>query len=285
MPNPKNLPHLLKLLDDDSPVVQENVLKELSSFGPSLKRELTRLGIRVNNDLQQKMTNLLEEYNGRWLRESWPKWFDVEGDKEKLEMAMGLLAEYQYGRGYPVQLKTLLDDLANDFRAMTKKQDALTLAHFLFKVRRFKGADADYYNPINSNLIYVIEEKRGIPISLACVYILVGKRLKFDIEGINFPGHFLARAVSSRRSFIVDCYNGGRCLGEQEAVSWNNGPPVPIKDLLPLECDAHTIIARVLRNLVNAYQQEGNINNVELMTELLEKMDNEGESDSEETEE
>ncbi|MGH2567190.1 MAG: transglutaminase-like domain-containing protein, partial [Bacteroidota bacterium] len=161
------------------------------------------------------------------------------------------------------------------------KQDALALAHFLFKVRRLRGADSDYYNPINSNLIYVIEEKRGIPISLACVYILVGRRLKYDIEGINFPGHFLARAVSGKRSFIVDCYNGGRCLGEQEAVSWNNGPPVPITDLLPLECDALTIIARVLRNLTNAYQQEGNVNNVELMTELLEMMESEGEESEE----
>ncbi|MCI0707443.1 MAG: transglutaminase-like domain-containing protein [Ignavibacteriae bacterium] len=285
MPNPKNLPHLLKLLDDDSPVVQENVLKELSSFGPSLKRELAKLNIPVSDDLQQKMTNLLEEYNGRWLREAWHSWFDLENDKEKLEIAMGLLAEYQYGRGYPVQLKTLLDELAEEFRETAKKQDALTLAHFLFKVRRLKGADADYYNPINSNLIYVIEEKRGIPISLACVYILVGKRLQYDVEGINFPGHFLARAVTSKRSFIVDCYNGGRCLGEQEAVSWNNGPPVPIKDLLPLECDAHTIIARVLRNLINAYQQEGNVNNVELMTELLEMMENEGEEGDESEEE
>lgn len=281
MPNPKNLPHLLKLLDDDSPVVQENVLKELSSFGPSLQRELARLHIPVSEDLQQKMTNMLEEYNGRWLRQAWRSWFDKENDKEQLEIALSLLAEYQYGHGYPIQLSTLLDQLADEFRATTKKQDALSLAHFLFKVKRLKGADSDYYNPINSNLVYVIEQKRGIPISLACVYILVGARLKYDIEGVNFPGHFLARANSGKRSFIVDCYNGGRCLGEQEAVSWNNGPPVPITDLLPLECDTPTIIARVLRNLINAYQQEGNVNNVELMTELLEMMETDGEESEE----
>jgi regulator of sirC expression with transglutaminase-like and TPR domain len=277
MADPKNLPHLLRLLDDDSPVVQENVLKELASFGPSLQRELSRLNIPVSDHLQQKMTNLLEEYNSRLLRQSWPRWFDLTRDEEKLESAMSMLAEFYYGQGYPVRLKTLLDQLAEEFRATSKKQDALGLAHFLFKVKRLRGADSDYYNPINSNLLYVIEEKQGIPISLACVYILVGKRLKFDIEGINFPGHFLARAVSGKRSFIVDCYNGGRCLGEQEAVSWNNGPPVPITDLLPLECDATTIIARVLRNLTNAYQQEGNVNSVELMTELLEMMDSRGE--------
>lgn len=277
MPNPENLPHLLKLLDDESPVVQENVVKELASFGPSLQRELARLQLSLSSDLQEKMTNLLEEYNSQWLRQAWPQWFTLANDKEKLEAAMSLLAEFQYGQGYPLRLKTVLDQLADEFRSVSTKQDALGLAHFLFKTKRLRGADSDYYNPINSNLLYVFEEKKGIPISLSCIYILVGKRLKYDIEGINFPGHFLARAVSGKRSFIVDCYNGGRCLGEQEAVSWNNGPPVPITDLLPLECDAPTIIARVLRNLTNAYQQEGNVNKVELMTELLEMMDSDGE--------
>ncbi|MGH2568567.1 MAG: hypothetical protein ACRDGA_09525, partial [Bacteroidota bacterium] len=119
MPNPDNLPHLLKLLDDDSPVVQENVLKELASFGPSLHRELSRLHIALTEDLQQKMTNLLEEYNGRWLRQAWTGWFELEDDKEKLETALSLLAEYQYGRGYPVQLKSLLDQLAQEFRKTT----------------------------------------------------------------------------------------------------------------------------------------------------------------------
>jgi regulator of sirC expression with transglutaminase-like and TPR domain len=279
MANPEHLPHLLKLLDDDSPVVQENVLKELASFGPMLSKELARLNIPVSEDQHQRMTSLLEEFNARWLREAWPTMIAIEGDKARLEQAMTLLAEFQYGRGYPVPLASLLDDLASEFRRTSRKKDPLALAYFLFQTKRLRGAEADYYNVLNSNLIYVIEERRGIPISLACIYILVGHRLGFDVEGINMPGHFLARAVFNKQSFIVDCFNGGRCLTENEAVSWNNNAPVPISELLPLECDSTTIIARAVRNLINAYQQEGQESTVALMTELLQMMDSETEDD------
>ncbi|HLE33186.1 MAG TPA: hypothetical protein VJB38_11320, partial [Bacteroidota bacterium] len=52
-PDPKQLPHLLRLLDDDSPVVQETIVKELLAFGPSLQRELERLKITLSKDQQQ----------------------------------------------------------------------------------------------------------------------------------------------------------------------------------------------------------------------------------------
>jgi regulator of sirC expression with transglutaminase-like and TPR domain len=276
MGNPKQLPYLIKLLDDDSPIVQESVLKELASFGPSLHRELSRMNIAISDDQQQKMHSLLEEYNRKWLLEQWPVVLEMKEEKEQLEVAMELIAEFQYGRGYPVKLATLLDGLTEEFRLTSKKQDALGLAHFLFRVKQLKGAESDYYNPINSNLVYVIEEKRGIPISLACVYLLVAHRLHFDVEGINMPGHFLARAIKGKQSYVIDCFNGGRILAENEAVSWNNGPPVPITDLLKLECTPLVILTRALRNLANAYKQEQSEENSQLMTKLFQMMDEPG---------
>ncbi len=279
MANPDNLPYLLKLLDDDSPVVQESVLMELSSFGPRLSKELARLKIPVSEDQHLRMTSLLQEFNARWLLSEWPAMLAMTADKERLEKAMTLIGQFQYGRGYPVPLATLLNELAKEFRHANHKQNPLALAYFLFQTKRLRGTDSDYYNPLNSNLVYVIEERRGIPISLACIYILVGHRLGFDVEGINMPGHFLARAIFNKQSYVVDCFNGGRCMTENEAVSWNHGAPVPIADLLPLECDSTTIIARALRNLINAYQQENHEPNMRLMTELLQMMNADTEDD------
>ncbi len=45
----------------------------------------------------------------------------------------------------------------------------------------------DYGDPQNSNLVHVITRRAGLPISLACVYILVGQRMGLAIEGCNFP--------------------------------------------------------------------------------------------------
>ena len=43
MPDPEQLPHLLRLLDDESTTVQKAVAEALSAFGPSLEQELAQL--------------------------------------------------------------------------------------------------------------------------------------------------------------------------------------------------------------------------------------------------
>ncbi|MBI4436633.1 MAG: hypothetical protein HY590_04395 [Candidatus Omnitrophica bacterium] len=269
MPDPKKLPYLLKLLEDESQLVQEAVLKELAAFGPSLEEELARLPEAMNAQKRQVLKTLLADDERKWLKQIWPSWFRLEGDREKLEAALTLLSEFQSGRHYPAKLKALLDVLSEEYQASTPQKDEATLADFLFKVKQLKGAEEDYYNPQNSNLIYVIEKKRGIPISLACVYILVGHRLGLNVEGCNFPGHFLARIRPEGHTIFVDCFNDGTFLEEKEILAMNTDSFQSLKEIFDADTDAETMMNRVLRNLVGAYQQAGDAANSYLMFELL----------------
>jgi len=269
MPDPRHLPHILKLLDDDSPVVKESVINELLAYGPSLEKELGRQNIKLSKDQQQLINKLLDEHNREWLRQRWPTLREMTDDKEMLETALGWLAEFQYGRAYPAKLTDLLDKLSDEFEETVKKQDALTLAQFLFTRKQLRGTETDFYNPLNSNLVYVIEQRRGIPISLASIYILISNRLDFDVEGINLPGHFLARASVGKQNYIVDCFKGGRCLDVNDLITLNNGALLPLSDLLQLECDSTVIVGRTLRNLIHAYEQDQSQANADFMKELL----------------
>ncbi|MBQ0718846.1 MAG: transglutaminase family protein [Gammaproteobacteria bacterium] len=67
------------------------------------------------------------------------------------------------------------------------------LCHLLYRQVGFSGDSEDYYNPDNSYLNRVLETRRGIPISLALVYIAVAEGLGLRIEGLGFPGHFLLK--------------------------------------------------------------------------------------------
>ena len=269
MPDPQNLPYLIRLLDDDSEVVRESVLKELSAFGPYLEIELSRSNIKTSDEQRHHMRNLLGEHARRWLQQHWMSLGTVRGEKERLESAAGLIAEFQYGPGYPVKLCGLLDKLALDYRKRESEPSVLSLASFLFKTRGLRGADKDYYNPFHSNLVYVIEEGRGNPLSLSCVYMLVGHRLDLHIDGCNFPGHFLAQARTDDETFVVDCFNGGRFLEKTDIMSINRGATAQLRELLDTPCPANTMIARMLRNLVHAYRQEDKPENVRLFSEML----------------
>ena len=273
MKNTQQLPYLLDLLDDDSDVVQESVLKELSSFGPSLEHELKRLEISLSPNQKDLLHSRLGEYHRSLLKEQWQTLINKEKDTVQLESALALLAEFQYGKEYPVKISTLLDGLADEYARTFSYADAIVLAHFLFFKKGMKGAESDYYNPLNCNLAYVLQEKRGIPISLVSVYILVGERLGLTIHGCNFPGHFLAIATSGNQMFVVDCYNGGRIVNRSDLNTPNGSTSLSLQNLLRLQCDTSTIIARTLRNLLNAYAKAGEEENALLMVELLDTME------------
>jgi regulator of sirC expression with transglutaminase-like and TPR domain len=119
----------------------------------------------------------------------------------------------------------------------------------------------------------VIEEGRGIPLSLAAIYILVGGRMGFEVAGVNFPGHFLAKTRYQGTVYVLDCYNGGRFLGEDDLAAFGRAGAVQITQLVNAPCLAETIIARCLRNLNHAYRQEDQPENAAFMLELLRSMD------------
>lgn len=47
-PDPAQLPHLLRLLDDDSPAVQAAIWEELEAYGPGLEEELARQNLSLD---------------------------------------------------------------------------------------------------------------------------------------------------------------------------------------------------------------------------------------------
>ncbi len=269
MPDPKQLPYLIKLLDDESLSIQKIIIKELTCFGPSLKEEIIHLRLTFNSKQRELLLNILDGFNRPILKKTWSSWFDIKSDKEKLEAAFGLLAAFQSGFKLGFTLKSLLDDLADEFKATKIKKDAYGLCYFLFQVKEFKGADKDYYNAQNSNMIYVLTEKRGLPISLVSIYMLVGSRLGFDIEGCNFPGHFLAKIELEGKKVFVDCFNGGKILQEEELMELHSETSELIQDVLHTNASAEAIIARVLGNLIQAYEQAEKLENSQLMTNLL----------------
>ena len=86
-----------------------------------------------------------------------------------------------------------LDELADRVRDLLTahsdpKQICLTINRVLFHEYGFRGAGKDFENPQNSFLHQVLEKKKGLPITLSLIYILVARRAGFDLEPIGLPG-------------------------------------------------------------------------------------------------
>ena len=91
-----------------------------------------------------------------------------------------------------------LDRLARDVAAglpkgAGEKQRLEALGNFLFKERGFHGSRGDYYHRSNSYLNEVLDDREGIPITLAVLYMELAGRLKLRVVGLGLPGHFMVR--------------------------------------------------------------------------------------------
>ena len=68
--------------------------------------------------------------------------------------------------------------------------------------------DTDSYDSLqNANLIQVIDRRKGLPITLGIIYIHAARAQGWNIEGLNFPGHFLLRIEDGADRTIFDPFN------------------------------------------------------------------------------
>jgi len=66
----------------------------------------------------------------------------------------------------------------------------------------------DYYSPDNSYLQEVLRTRRGIPISLAVIWLELAQGLGLHAQGVSFPGHFLVKIALEAGLVVMDPVNG-----------------------------------------------------------------------------
>jgi regulator of sirC expression with transglutaminase-like and TPR domain len=133
------------------------------------------------------------------------------------------------------------------------------LNHFFYREMGFAGNINDYYAPENSYVNRVMVTRRGIPISLAVVYMELAQQIGLQVKGIAFPGHFLMKLTVSSGEIILDPFNGISLSREdlEERLEPYFDPDGHPQDL-PLglylrEAPPRHILVRMLRNLKTLY--------------------------------
>ena len=82
------------------------------------------------------------------------------------------------------------------------------LNQFFFRDLGFGGNLNDYYDPDNSYLNAVLKTRRGIPISLAVLWLELASSLGLNACGVAFPGHFMVKVNLPRGQVVIDPFNG-----------------------------------------------------------------------------
>lgn len=145
------------------------------------------------------------------------------------------------------------------------------LSEEVFVRQGFTGNATEYYDPRNSYLNEVIDRRRGIPISLAVVYLSIGRRLGMPVHGVNAPGHFLVRHGER----VLDPFAAGRevtpgTLLEQLRQMNVPDPDAQLGRLVASPPDTRTVLVRMLGNLkANHLQRKDFVRSLAVVDRLV----------------
>ena len=190
----------------------------------------------------------------------------VSGPDEAINLAEAalLIATEEYRdldiAAYLARLDQLAATLKRRLRPDIGPADTIiALNRFLFEEQGFSGDAVDYYDPRHSFLNEVLDRKRGIPITLAVVYIEIGRRVGLPVQGISFPAHFLVKCQLREGTVVLDPYAKGISLSfddlKQRIKSLRNGvePPRSVVAGALATASNKDIVVRMLRNLKSIY--------------------------------
>ena len=140
-----------------------------------------------------------------------------------------------------------------------------SLNRYFFEELGFAGNVNDYHDPANSYLPQVLARRRGIPITLALLYIEIASQIGLKAEGVSFPGHFLVKLRLPQGEVVIDPFTGqSLSRGDLEerldlvrqAGAMRAAFDVPL-GLFLQAAGPRDIIARMLRNLQQIHQGRG----------------------------
>ncbi len=204
------------------------------------------------------MTSLTETIRARFERLAATPDADLDVEEGAI-----LIAAEEYPDLDVASVSAELDLLGEEAkRALSEADDPAqrveALNRFLFEDQGFEGA-SEYYDPRNSYLNDVIDRRVGIPITLALVYIGVGRRAGLDVRGVSFPGHFLVKCAGEDER-IVDAFHG-RTVSRDECESRLTaalGPGVALQHETHLrDASPREILVRMLGNLQRIFAERG----------------------------
>ena len=138
------------------------------------------------------------------------------------------------------------------------------LNKFFYGELGFAGNLNNYYDPANSYIHHVLQTRRGIPISVALIWLELAASIGLKVEGIGFPGHFLVKVLLPQGKVVQDPLTGdsysANALAEQLLPFWEQMGAEP-EEAPPLglylqAARPRDVVVRMLRNLQEIHQAQ-----------------------------
>lgn len=268
---------MVSLLEDEDDEVVHHVERRLMEIGtsviPALEQEWEN---NFNPLIQQRIEDLVHTLQFELFRERLMDWSAHRQD-DLLE-GMWLIATYQYPdldlEELRQQIHQLYTEAWREFKDDLMPYDQIRILNsVLFNKFKFRANTKNFHSPANSMINAVLESKKGNPISLCAVYMLIARKLDIPLYGVNLPNLFILMYQGDEASFYINAFNKGLIFTKEDIDHYLEHLNIPPQDIFYQPCTHLEIILRALRNLVVSFEKLGDYHKSDELKIVLKSLD------------
>lgn len=279
----KEIEALISLIDDPDETVYEQVKSRIVAIGQPLIPKLENCWERnaFGVIFQNRIEDIIHKIQFDALYEQLHNWY-LEGGKDLLSGAL-LVARYQYPDLDEEDVRDRISRIRQDIWLelndnLTALEKTKVLNQVIFGMHGFRGNKQNYHAPQNSYLNNVVESKRGNPLSLSILYLVLAESLDLPIFGINLPNHFvlgyqdqfnIMKLIEQKQGkktedvlgsdilFYINPFVKGGILHKTEIDTFIKHLELAPDPAYYQPCSHIDIVKRLVHNLVFAYERLG----------------------------
>jgi regulator of sirC expression with transglutaminase-like and TPR domain len=273
---------MIQLLDDSDRDIYGHIEERLISLGreviPMLEDAWSNAFDPV---MQERIEHIVHKIQFDTLEEDFKLWLHT-GNMDLLQGAL-LVARYQYPDLDIDKLQSEIKQIRKDIwielnEELTALEQINVLNHIFFGKYGFSGNTTNYHAPQNSFINCVLESKKGNPLAIATIYLLVAQSLDLPIYGVNLPEHFILAYLETRETaegregkvlFYVNPFSKGTVFGKSDIDQFIRKLNLDPQPGYYNPCNSRDMILRMLRNLSFSYQRLGDTEKVDELAKLI----------------
>jgi regulator of sirC expression with transglutaminase-like and TPR domain len=272
---------MISLIDDPDETVRKAVLKNLLEIPPQEVVRLERVvELLEDSATRSKVLDLIHRIQFQEVYHGLKNWVD-SGATDLLEGIIWI-ARYRYPHLTRDEILIEIENIRTDvWLLLDESASALdqvrAINHVFYEKYGYRGDDQNYHLPENSYINEVIRQRKGNPISLATLYLLVAHRLNLPIYGVNLPKHFVLVFVENAGQyqnvdpalrpilFYINAFNKGAIFTKQDVEQFLTLLKLPVKPEFFCPCSNEDILIRYINNLISYFNDHDQSRLNELM--------------------
>jgi regulator of sirC expression with transglutaminase-like and TPR domain len=270
----KELAALIQLIDEPDETIYSQIKNRICSYK---KEAIPLLEYAWTHNLhplaQKRIEVLLNKLRFENIVNDLSDWYALGASN--LLMGYLLVSKYQYPHLDENLVRKEIDkirkeiwlELNSDLTALEKVK---VFNKIFFDINKFEGDHKNYYSPLNSYINNVLESRKGNPLALSMLLIILADMVEVPIYGVNLPEHFILAYVDISRSFpvkdiqnadvlfYINPFSGGAVFTRYEIEAFLKQMNIEPHSRYFQPCNNVEMIKRLLVNLIHSYNSSGN---------------------------